>query len=180
MTELNLFTEPTEDLQIPVNTKPKTEPTVLPIATPPEVKEHLPVQVVNLEIPIPQPKVDISGQQIDEAFDVMDDVLEMAEDVLPPSLQHHVSWFKRKLMWFKRKYKKYRVWWHKLGKLELDPKIRADFRAQRQQTSTLFKRINDALGELETQRKRFEDAEQLANTAQEALKELQNKTSMMR
>ena len=117
---------------------------------------------------------------VEESFEFVENIVDVAEDVVPESMKKHISWIKRKMMWIKRNYKKYRVWWHKLGKIELDPKIRADFRDQRQKTSVLFKRINIALSELETQRKRFEAAEELANQAQEALSELKRKTNMMR
>lgn len=180
MTELNLFSTPNEKVETPHHVQVKKPEQTPELTTPPVVEDHPPVQIVNLEIPMAQPAVDISGQNIDEAIETVDDVIEMAEEVLPESLRPHISWFKRKWMWAKRNYKKYRVWWHKLGKLELDPKIRADFRAQRQQTSVLFKRINSALGELEEHKHRFEVAEELATKAQEALEELKTKTSMMR
>jgi len=187
--ELNLFSNeyPSIDKDVvvpstPVPTKPKQkEPDhVLPVTTPTPVKEHPPLEIVSVEIPIENPTINVAEQMIEESFDFVEDIVEMAEDVVPESMKKHISWIKRKMMWIKRKYKKYRVWWHKLGKIELDPKIRADFRDQRQKTSVLFKRVSVALSELETHRKRFEDAEALANKAQDALTELKHKTNMMR
>jgi hypothetical protein len=88
--------------------------------------------------------------------------------------------FKRILMKFRRGRKKYNIWRHKLGKIEMDPVVRQEFRTQRKAVSDIFKLIDAVLDTVDKQADRVEKMEEFTKSADEVLTALQEKTAMMR
>lgn len=100
--------------------------------------------------PHENPAITIAEHFFEESLDIIDDAIELSQTFIPQtSIPKKLSWIKRKLMWFKRKYKQYKVWSHKLGKFELEPKVRAGFRANRQLINALSTKVASIQSQLD-------------------------------